>query len=89
MGKAATISDKFTSSMQQLSAQAEQTTIWKTSGQNNTAMARLTMHCRTLSAASMAGQLAGFNVLHIINETTVAALAYGLDKLASEAKRVY
>jgi hypothetical protein len=30
----------------------------------------------------MAGQLAGFNVLQIINEATAAALAYGLDKLA-------
>ena len=45
-------------------------------------MARLTMRCRILSAASMAGQLAGFNVLQIINEATAAALAYGLDKLA-------
>ncbi len=30
----------------------------------------------------MAGQLAGFNVLQIINEATAAALAYGLDILA-------
>ncbi len=33
------------------------------------------------SATLVAGQLAGFNVLQIINEPTSAALAYGLDKL--------
>src|SRR6266699_4654741 len=45
-------------------------------------MAQLTTRCRTLSAASMARQLAGFNVLQIINEANAGALAYGLDKLA-------
>ena len=33
------------------------------------------------TATITAGQLAGFNVLRIINEPTAAALAYGLDKL--------
>ena len=33
------------------------------------------------TATIHAGQLAGFNVLSIINEPTAAALAYGLDKL--------
>ena len=33
------------------------------------------------TATLHAGQLAGFNVLQIINEPTAAALAYGLDKL--------
>ncbi len=33
------------------------------------------------TATIMAGQLAGFNVLQIINEPTSAALAYGLDKI--------
>ena len=33
------------------------------------------------TATITAGQLAGFNVLQIINEPTAAALAYGLDKL--------
>ncbi len=33
------------------------------------------------TATIMAGQLAGFNVLQIINEPTAAALAYGLDKI--------
>ena len=33
------------------------------------------------TATIHAGQLAGFNVLQIINEPTAAALAYGLDKL--------
>ncbi len=33
------------------------------------------------TATIQAGQLAGFNVLQIINEPTAAALAYGLDKL--------
>ncbi len=35
------------------------------------------------TATITAGQLAGFNVLRIINEPTAAALAYGLDKLDS------
>ena len=33
------------------------------------------------TATLTAGQLAGFNVLQVINEPTAAALAYGLDKL--------
>src|ERR1700720_4607003 len=36
------------------------------------------------TATITAGQLAGFNVLQIINEPTAAALAYGLDKLEQE-----
>jgi molecular chaperone DnaK len=36
------------------------------------------------TATMHAGQLAGFNVLQIINEPTAAALAYGLDKLNSD-----
>ena len=36
------------------------------------------------TATLHAGQLAGFNVLQVINEPTAAALAYGLDKLDSE-----
>src|SRR5450755_546106 len=36
------------------------------------------------TATITAGQLAGFNVLQIINEPTAAALAYGLDKLDEE-----
>jgi molecular chaperone DnaK len=35
-------------------------------------------------ATKNAGQIAGFNVLRIINEPTAAALAYGLDKKANE-----
>lgn len=36
------------------------------------------------TATLHAGQLAGLNVLQIINEPTAAALAYGLDKLSSD-----
>src|SRR2546422_6604795 len=36
------------------------------------------------TATLHAGQLAGLNVLQIINEPTAAALAYGLDKLESD-----
>src|SRR6202011_6191778 len=36
------------------------------------------------TATITAGQLAGFNVLQLINEPTAAALAYGLDKLEQE-----
>ncbi len=36
------------------------------------------------TATLHAGQLAGLNVLQIINEPTAAALAYGLDKLATD-----
>src|SRR3954466_3909644 len=36
------------------------------------------------TATLTAGQLAGFNVLQIINEPTAAALAYGLDKLEDD-----
>src|SRR5205807_6729491 len=36
------------------------------------------------TATITAGQLAGFNVLQIINEPTAAALAYGLDKLEED-----
>lgn len=34
----------------------------------------------TLQATKDAGQIAGLNVLRVINEPTAAALAYGLDK---------
>lgn len=33
----------------------------------------------------MAGELAGFNVLRLINEPTAAALAYGIDKIGSDS----
>src|SRR4028118_1802525 len=36
------------------------------------------------TATITAGQLAGLNVLQIINEPTVAAVAYGLDKLSQD-----
>ncbi len=36
------------------------------------------------TATITAGQLAGFNVLQIVNEPTAAALAYGLDKLEQD-----
>ena len=36
------------------------------------------------TATLHAGQLAGLNVLQVINEPTAAALAYGLDKLESD-----
>ena len=31
-------------------------------------------------ATKDAGQIAGFSVLHVINEPTAAALAYGMDR---------
>lgn len=34
----------------------------------------------TVQATKDAGQIAGLNVLRVINEPTAAALAYGLDK---------
>jgi molecular chaperone DnaK len=40
-------------------------------------------------ATKDAGQIAGLNVLRIINEPTAAALAYGLDKKAHETIAVY
>jgi molecular chaperone DnaK len=40
-------------------------------------------------ATKDAGRIAGLNVLRIINEPTAAALAYGLDKKASETIAVY
>ena len=40
-------------------------------------------------ATKDAGRIAGLNVLRIINEPTAAALAYGLDKKASEIIAVY
>jgi molecular chaperone DnaK len=40
-------------------------------------------------ATKDAGQIAGLNVLRIINEPTAAALAYGLDKKGSETILVY
>ncbi|MBT0606519.1 Hsp70 family protein, partial [Campylobacter lari] len=40
-------------------------------------------------ATKEAGQIAGLNVLRIINEPTAAALAYGLDKKESEKIVVY
>lgn len=36
--------------------------------------------CVYLKATKDAGQIAGLNVLRVINEPTAAALAYGLDK---------
>jgi molecular chaperone DnaK len=41
------------------------------------------------SATKEAGQIAGLNVLRIINEPTAASLAYGLDKKSSEQILVY
>jgi molecular chaperone DnaK len=40
-------------------------------------------------ATKDAGEIAGLNVLRIINEPTAAALAYGLDKKSSETIAVY
>ncbi len=40
-------------------------------------------------ATKNAGEIAGLNVLRIINEPTAAALAYGLDKKANETILVY
>src|ERR1700704_1486245 len=40
-------------------------------------------------ATKNAGQIAGLNVVRIINEPTAAALAYGLDKKGSEVIAVY
>jgi molecular chaperone DnaK len=39
---------------------------------------------RQRQATKEAGQIAGFNVLRIINEPTAAALAYGIDKLGHD-----
>lgn len=36
--------------------------------------------CKNLQATKDAGQIAGLNVLRVINEPTAAALAYGMDK---------
>ena len=41
------------------------------------------------TATKTAGEIAGLNVLRIINEPTAAALAYGLDKKANETILVY
>ncbi|MFQ5873847.1 MAG: Hsp70 family protein, partial [Dehalococcoidia bacterium] len=41
------------------------------------------------SATKDAGEIAGLNVLRIINEPTAASLAYGLDKKAEEVIAVY
>ncbi|MFH1408145.1 MAG: molecular chaperone DnaK [Patescibacteria group bacterium] len=41
------------------------------------------------SATKEAGQIAGLNVLRIINEPTAASLAYGLDKKTNEQIAVY
>jgi molecular chaperone DnaK len=41
------------------------------------------------TATKIAGELAGFEVLRIINEPTAAALAYGLDKIKAETVLVY
>ncbi len=41
------------------------------------------------TATKTAGEIAGLNVLRIINEPTAASLAYGLDKLKNETILVY
>src|SRR5947208_1857747 len=43
----------------------------------------------TKSGERLVGQLAGLNVLRIINEPTAASLAYGLDKKANETILVF
>jgi len=40
------------------------------------------------NATKLAGELAGLNVLRIINEPTAAAIAYGLDKDSSKLKHI-
>lgn len=40
----------------------------------------LTIDCGLIQATKDAGQIAGLNVMRVINEPTAAALAYGLDK---------
>ena len=40
----------------------------------------LTVDCGLIQATKDAGQIAGLNVMRVINEPTAAALAYGLDK---------
>src|SRR5436305_8223789 len=41
------------------------------------------------TATKNAGEIAGLNVLRIINEPTAAALAYGLDKKSNETVLVF
>ncbi len=43
-------------------------------------------HDAQRAATKRAGELAGFEVVRILNEPTAAALAYGLDKLAEKAR---
>ena len=38
------------------------------------------VYCGHQQATKDAGQIAGLNVLRVINEPTAAALAYGMDK---------
>ena len=38
----------------------------------------------TFQATKDAGQIAGLNVLRVINEPTAAALAYGMDKIGDK-----
>ncbi len=40
-------------------------------------------------ATKDAGEMAGFNVLQVINEPTAAAIAYGVSKQASESQKVF
>src|SRR6476661_2925599 len=49
-------------------------------GTTNSAVAVLEGGEPTIIANAEAGEMAGLNVLRIINEPTAAALAYGLDK---------
>ena len=45
----------------------------------------LTLFVFTFSQATKdAGQIAGLNVLRVINEPTAAALAYGMDKIGDK-----
>lgn len=40
----------------------------------------ITLYFKKKQATKDAGQIAGLNVLRVINEPTAAALAYGIDK---------
>uniref|UniRef100_A0AAY4CXI0 Stress-70 protein, mitochondrial n=1 Tax=Denticeps clupeoides TaxID=299321 RepID=A0AAY4CXI0_9TELE len=47
------------------------------------------IHTKQFPATKDAGQIAGLNVLRVINEPTAAALAYGLDKTQDKVIAVY
>ena len=58
--------------------------VGRTDSSSRTLMCACVCVCACVQATKDAGQIAGLNVLRVVNEPTAAALAYGMNKSDSD-----